>query len=90
MTKAEVLGAVNKYCAYHRTNKDTIFKFNLINSVQTLGGTTVVGYGVYFNFDHKKPFYYRRSVLFCIDHKRKKTGVRIKRLKASGINIKCS
>lgn len=62
MTKAQVLGVVNKYYAYHRSNDDSITKFKLVNNVETLGGHNT-GYGVYFNFD-KKAYEFKGKYLY--------------------------
>lgn len=50
MKKKEVLELTNNFYVYHRSNSK-VDSFKLINEIDTIGGSKIKAYGVYFNFD---------------------------------------
>lgn len=50
MKKKDILELTNNFYVYHRSNSK-VDNFKLINEINTVGGSKIKAYGVYFNFD---------------------------------------
>jgi hypothetical protein len=65
MKKKDVLDIVNKYYAYHVSNK-RFRKFSITNKIKTLSTLEITAYGCYLNFDKSLYAYKGRYLYICV------------------------